>query len=296
MVTTDESMAVQEQTMVGSVEDEVEKGKVASPQENDVLEEKDIVTNSEPPRDPRLTSFSTNAKDAHDLTVVEGEYDVDSKGHPLFRETDTKASPVASRRGSHLRLDLKPPSPQPWELVEPPNEEDHKGASDYSIGRQKYQNTTQTRPLIPKSSYYFGPPPPDAAFGTHPIGQIGIHHPREIIRIERDYTGGELVQFAAIYPLELEGRITPTQFLESINAINELLISAHSLRHSVLDNALAVFSLQLSKLVSTSHYDKEMQRLEDLVAELNVKVYNPVGLHMLWPRDVAFLFLEIEYY
>jgi hypothetical protein len=63
------------------------------------------------------------------------------------------------------------------------------------------------RPLIPKSSYYSGPPPSDSAFGTPPAGQIGVHHPREIVRIERDYTGGELIQFAAIYPLEFEGRV-----------------------------------------------------------------------------------------
>ncbi len=63
------------------------------------------------------------------------------------------------------------------------------------------------RSLIPKSSYYFGPPAPDSAYGTAPIGQIGLHHPREILRIERDYTGGELIQFAPIYPLELEGRV-----------------------------------------------------------------------------------------
>lgn len=31
--------------------------------------------------------------------------------------------------------------------------------------------------------------------------------------MERDYTGGELIQFAAIYPLELEGRV---RFLLSI--------------------------------------------------------------------------------
>ncbi|EEB87122.1 hypothetical protein MPER_15657, partial [Moniliophthora perniciosa FA553] len=37
-------------------------------------------------------------------------------------------------------------------------------------------------------------------------GQIGVHHPREVLRVERDYTGGELIQFAPIYPLELEGR------------------------------------------------------------------------------------------
>jgi len=70
-----------------------------------------------------------------------------------------------------------------------------------------YLECSGPRPLIPKSAYYFGPPPPDSAYGTAPIGQIGVHHPREILRIERDYTGGEVIQFAPIYPLELEGRV-----------------------------------------------------------------------------------------
>lgn len=34
-----------------------------------------------------------------------------------------------------------------------------------------------------------------------------MHHPREILRIERDYTGGEVIQFSPSYPLELEGRV-----------------------------------------------------------------------------------------
>ncbi|KJA25921.1 hypothetical protein HYPSUDRAFT_133404, partial [Hypholoma sublateritium FD-334 SS-4] len=156
------------------------------------------------------------------------------------------------------------------------------------------------RPLVPKSSYYFGPPPPDSAFGTAPVGQIGVHHPREIIRVERDYTGGELIQFTPIYPLELEGRITPTQFLESINAINEVLIAAYSLRHAMLDNVLAVFTLQISKLFMKTHFEKAstatMLRLRKVVEQMNAEVYNPVGLNMLWPENVAFLYLEIEYY
>ena len=56
--------------------------------------------------------------------------------------------------------------------------------------------------------------------------------------------------------LSSNGQMTPTQFLESINAINELLISAYSLRHTFLDNTLAVFTLQLSKLVKTPHFEK----------------------------------------
>jgi hypothetical protein len=131
---------------------------------------------------------------------------------------------------------------------------------------------SSSKRLIPKSSYYYGPPPIDAAYGTEPIGQIGVHHPREVVRIERDYSGGELIQFAPVYPLEFEGRvsgmlhqaeaftnvrqITATRFLESINLVNEILISAHSLRHSCFDISLAFLTFQLSKLVKTSHYEK----------------------------------------
>ncbi|TFK19902.1 hypothetical protein FA15DRAFT_155041 [Coprinopsis marcescibilis] len=208
-------------------------------------------------------------------------------------------SPVPSRRPSALQL--KPPSPQPWDLIPPPGDNmKRKGlgvgpsiASNLAASQQRSPNG---RPLVPKSSYYFGPPGPESAYGTPPMGRIGIHHPREILRVERDYTGGEVIQFAPIYPLELENRITPTQFLESMNTINETLISAHSLRHAFLDNLVSVVSLQLSRLVMSTHFEKEMKRLRTVINDLNVMIYNPVGLNILWPGDVAFLFLEIEYY
>lgn len=305
-LSSNESIVLQEQTMVAGVEDNVEKQEASQPikrqpriVDGEFAEEG--IVHSDPLRNPRPTHFSTDPKEEQDVTIVEEELDVvNSNGHALYPDMDTKPSHVASKRASHLRLDFKPPSPQPWEIVDSPNEESREDPRGfYSVGAQKFsgiQSARLARPLIPKSSYYFGPPPSDSAFGTPPTGQIGVHHPREIIRIERDYTGGELTQFAPIYPLELEGRINPTQFLESINAINELLISAHSLHHSFMDNMLAVFSLQLSKLFLTSHYDKEMARLRYLFEDLNAGLYNPVGLNIIWPRDVAFLFLEIEYY
>ena len=40
------------------------------------------------------------------------------------------------------------------------------------------------------------------------MGQIGVHHPREIVRVERDYSGGEVVQFSSTYPMELRGRVS----------------------------------------------------------------------------------------
>ena len=35
-----------------------------------------------------------------------------------------------------------------------------------------------------------------------------------------------------------------------------------------------------------------MERLRYLFDDLNAGLYNPVGLNILWPRDVAFLFVR----
>ncbi|KIL71093.1 hypothetical protein M378DRAFT_66621 [Amanita muscaria Koide BX008] len=212
-------------------------------------------------------------------------------------EDRVEAVPSGIKRASQHRLDLKLTSPPPWELIDPPSDDGQKEASGVyaRYGSGSYERANH-RPLIPKSTYYRGPPTGDSAYGTAPIGHLGIHHPREVLRVERDYSGGDVIQFSPSYPLELEGRITPTQFLESINMINEVLISAHSLRHSVLDNTLAVFTLQLSRLVLRTHYDQELQRLRRIIDDLNTGLWNPVGMNILWPANVGFLFLEIEYY
>ncbi|EPS98092.1 hypothetical protein FOMPIDRAFT_1149294 [Fomitopsis schrenkii] len=216
--------------------------------------------------------------------------------HAMFAKEKPKGEqdhPLSPRMGAGEQ-----PSPPMWERVDPPS---GNGTNPYGSSRTRIHDFSSTkplrsRPLVPYSSYYFGPPPPDAAYGTPPVGQIGLHHPREIVRIERDYSAGELPQFSLVYPLEFEGRLTPTHFLESINAINEILISAHSLKHSLMDNALSFFTLQTSRLVLSSHYEKEMKRLHHLIDDLNTRTYNPRGLHILWPRKVAFMFLEVEYY
>ncbi|KAG1845095.1 Golgin subfamily A member 7/ERF4 family-domain-containing protein [Suillus subalutaceus] len=211
-------------------------------------------------------------------------------------ETDKRPRRRTNRKPAHLNLEFREPSPQPWDVIDPPLDSDHVEAGCYSPVRSPMyasQRTGRRRPLIPHSSYYYGPPPSDSAYGTSPVGQIGVHHPREIVRIERDYGGGELTQFSSIYPIELDGRITPTQFMETINDINELLISAHSVRHSFIYNFLAVATLHLSTLFITSHYDKEMRRLKQKIERINTQIYNPVGLNILWPRNVAFLFVSI---
>ncbi|KAN0121523.1 Golgin subfamily A member 7/ERF4 family domain containing protein [Russula decolorans] len=194
----------------------------------------------------------------------------------------------------------QPPGPTPWESgAMSPLSEDY-----VVVGLPTFPPKIPTRKVrrggVPVSSYSFGPPGRDLVYYTPPMGRIGVHHPREIVRVERDYAGGEIVQFSSVYPMELEGRITPRQFMESINAINEILISAYSLWHSVIDNGVEIFSLQLSRLVISTHYDRvcsfasgrEMKRLQRHIDDLNRQLFNLAGLNMLWPRKVGFLFVS----
>ncbi len=80
---------------------------------------------------------------------------------------------------------------------------------------------------MPVSSYRFGPPGRDSVFYTPPMGQIGVHHPREIVRVERDYTGGEIVQFSSTYPLELEGRVSVLFFSYNFYLIDDNTLYIH---------------------------------------------------------------------
>ena len=37
---------------------------------------------------------------------------------------------------------------------------------------------------------------------------------------------------------------------------------------------------------------QEMRRLKQKIEDVNTQLYNPVGLHILWPQKVAFLFVS----
>lgn len=145
-------------------------------------------------------------------------------------ETDKKPRRRTNHKPTHLNLEFREPTPQPWDIIEPPSHNGRVETGSYSLPRSPMYASQHTgcvlsfacvissmltllfqnrrrRPLIPHSSYYYGPPASDSAYGTPPVGQIGVHHPREIVRIERDYGGGELTQFSSIYPIELDGRV-----------------------------------------------------------------------------------------
>ncbi|GAA5963877.1 hypothetical protein JCM3765_004049 [Sporobolomyces pararoseus] len=136
-----------------------------------------------------------------------------------------------------------------------------------------------------------------SVFGSPPQGILGVTVPREIIRIERDYSSGTgIVQFWPGWIWELEGRISPTVYQTFLNDLNLILARAHDPYKSIFDNVLAVVTLWISPLVLTSHYRKEMNKFEECLQRINREHLNPVGLNLLNPEKNAYLFLELEYY
>jgi hypothetical protein len=84
---------------------------------------------------------------------------------------------------------------------------------------QKYSQSTSNGYAGQSVEYSHGQNPPSGfsrqagrrsfqIFGTPQIGIIGKHKPREIVRIDRDYSDGEICQFWSGYPMELEGRVS----------------------------------------------------------------------------------------
>ncbi|WWC73432.1 uncharacterized protein I206_107400 [Kwoniella pini CBS 10737] len=146
----------------------------------------------------------------------------------------------------------------------------------------------------PRSSYTLQAIPAHSYFNQPITGIIGKHLPKEIIRIDRDWSGGEVCQFDTVYPLELEGRIQPSQLLSFIKTLNEILYSAYSVKNTILDNLIAVGTLWTSLIWRKSHFEKELIRAEEYIQLSNKEVFNLNGLNVLSPRFVALQFLEIE--
>ncbi|CAG8438383.1 10971_t:CDS:2 [Scutellospora calospora] len=83
--------------------------------------------------------------------------------------------------------------------------------------------------------------------------------PKQIIRIERDYTRGEMCQFQSAFPLEIEGRVNPRQFQQTINGLNELLTKALNPKYNWFDNCLTCVTIYVSTLCIRPHYEKIMK-------------------------------------
>ncbi|KAJ9101042.1 hypothetical protein QFC21_003260 [Naganishia friedmannii] len=135
-------------------------------------------------------------------------------------------------------------------------------AQGYGDKTQTGANEAASNIYPPHSSYSVSALPQGAQnFGTSPSGIVGQHFPKEIIRIERDWTTGEVCHFHSSFPMELEGRITPIEFRTLIDDINKRLQSASSQKAAVMENILAILTWHTSLFWWTSRYEKVISHI-----------------------------------
>ncbi|ORX38071.1 Golgin subfamily A member 7/ERF4 family-domain-containing protein, partial [Kockovaella imperatae] len=150
-----------------------------------------------------------------------------------------------------------------------------------------------------RSSYSKTAVPTNSYYGQSASGVIGTHLPKEIVRIERDWSDGEVCQFETSFPMELEGRVQPKKWAEFVSTLNRRLLSAYSIRGAVIDNLFAIATWWTSLLWRTSHFEKELRRAELYISDANRDIFNPVGLNVLSPRHLALQFVsptqEVQY-
>ncbi|WRT69422.1 uncharacterized protein IL334_006408 [Kwoniella shivajii] len=144
----------------------------------------------------------------------------------------------------------------------------------------------------PKSSVQWQAIPKNSYFHQPQTGIIGKHLPKEMVRIERDWSDGEICKFETMFPMELEGRIEPIQMTSFINSLNEILHSAYAVKAAIWDNIVAISTLWTSLIWRQSHFEKELQRAEEFIQLKNKQLFNPNGCNVLSPRYVALQFVR----
>ncbi|GAA5855321.1 hypothetical protein JCM5353_007411, partial [Sporobolomyces roseus] len=185
----------------------------------------------------------------------------------------SSSPPPLSRHNSSRSRPLSPPLPSTLA---------HQNLSHHD----RTQTQTSPTPSLPASSIA-----EQSIFGSPPVGTIGVDKPREVIRIERDYSSGTgIAQFWAGWIWELEGRVSPTEYQTILNDLNTILAEAHDPFKSVVDNTMAVLTLWLSPYLKKSHYEKEMDKFDQCLVRVNKEILNGKGLNLLSPKKNAWLF------
>ncbi|CAJ0643838.1 953_t:CDS:2, partial [Entrophospora sp. SA101] len=119
-----------------------------------------------------------------------------------------------------------------------------------------------------------------------------LHIMLTLVRIERDFTRGELCQFQTAFPLEIDGRIEPRRFQKTIDKLNELLEKAHHPKYNILDNFLTCLTIYTSTFCIKSNYDKRIDEILKYLDDENHTLYNRKGLNFRNPLKSSFLFVS----
>ena len=122
--------------------------------------------------------------------------------------------------------------------------------------------------------------------------RVCIDRPKEVIKIERDFSKGEHWQYSTKFPLEFQNKLNYDQFHLSITEINKILNSAFDPYKNLFDSFLQILTLFTIEFIKTSYFESQVNLLQSTLNTLNYNIFNPVGLNILNPIDIGFLYVS----
>ncbi|VDN55732.1 unnamed protein product [Dracunculus medinensis] len=118
------------------------------------------------------------------------------------------------------------------------------------------------------------------------------------IFIQRDYSKGLAVQFDTSFPIGLIGKISESDWKNTITTINTYYSRAEEVCcASVLETFVGCFSCYLSRLfmsVGFTQYENQLKEISRFLSEENLKIYLPAGVYLTDPIERGFRVFEIS--
>lgn len=125
------------------------------------------------------------------------------------------------------------------------------------------------------------------------LSRIPVSHCPKVF-IQRDYTNGTQMCFQTKFPSELEGKIDPATFQETVNTLNRMYLEAETLNgKTYCESCLACLTAYLSYICFDTHYEKMLKKIRHFIEEQNRNVYLPRQLMLIDPVERGLRVLEI---
>ncbi|XP_043194976.1 golgin subfamily A member 7-like isoform X1 [Amphibalanus amphitrite] len=113
--------------------------------------------------------------------------------------------------------------------------------------------------------------------------------------IQRDYSEGTAVRFQSTMPPELEGRIEPAMFDNTLATINEIFMEAEELNCATYcEGCLACLTAYCIYTCMDPHYDKCVKKCSRYIVEQNERYWLPRGLLITDPIERGLRVIEVS--
>ncbi|ORX73881.1 hypothetical protein DL89DRAFT_263896 [Linderina pennispora] len=223
---------------------------------------------------------------------------------PLFYSSTTQSSGTANAQQPRQAtptptLIATPTQPRPQSIMvlggpSQQHQQQHQQHQNQQHQNQQHQNQHQQHPLQQRAD-------DEGVKKTYGLGNTDSASSNAVefaqtqrIRIERDYSTGDMRQFSLDVPVQLQGRIDEQRFKRFVRRINGMLAEAEGATlRNVLEGCLAFATLYLSTLIIKPHFRKTIDRISRFIAQENESFFAPMGLVVLDPQLTAFMFIEI---